>query len=106
MNITKRGKARDVSPREIYEHWFASSLPQKYRVRLFFTTKDTCHRAHRECDKLRGTFLYLDYPISFINSSIKTFMCVTDNIYAPMPRLQVTTNYQGSTTIEDQPSLS
>ena len=76
--------------------FITTKIPNK----AIFHDYDPCHRAHRECNKLRGTFLYLDYPIN------QKFMYVTDNIDAPMPRLQVTTNYKGSTTIEVQPSFS
>ena len=36
-----------------------------------------------ECDKLRTTFLNLDYPVNLINSSINEFLHNIDNISAP-----------------------
>ena len=36
-----------------------------------------------ECDKLRNTFLNLDYPANLINSSINEFLSNIDNISAP-----------------------
>ena len=36
-----------------------------------------------ECDKLRATFLNLDYPVNLINSSINEFLHNIDKISAP-----------------------
>ena len=35
-----------------------------------------------ECNKLRSTFLNLDYPINLINSAINKFLCNIDTIDA------------------------
>ena len=46
----------------------------------------------QECDKLRTTFLNLDYPVNLINSAINKFLRNIDNISAPDEASDCTSN--------------
>ena len=74
------------------------------------------NRAHRlsstptafyeECDKLRATFLNLDYPVNSINSSINKFVRNIDSISAPDERSDGTSNIVVSLSFKDQRSAN
>jgi len=51
-----------------------------------------------ECDKLRTTFLNLDYPVNLINSSINKFPRNIDNTTA-LDDASDGTSYRGTITI-------
>ena len=85
MNITKSGnRLETVHMKSLHYH---SHVDKQYKD-CFLTTM--IHRAHQlsstpiafseECNKLRSTFLNLDYPINLINSAINKFWHNIDNI--------------------------
>ena len=95
MNIAKRGRSLETSVHRkstdtgLLLHYH-SHVDKRYMDCLLTTI---IHRAHHlsstptafsdECNKLRSTFLKLDYPINVINSSINKFLHNIDNIDAP-----------------------
>ena len=59
-----------------------------------------------ECDKLRTTFLNLDYPVNLINSSINEFLQNIDNISAPDEASDGTSNIVVPLPFKDQKSAN
>ena len=59
-----------------------------------------------ECNKLRTTFLNLDYPANLINSSINEFLHNIDNIGAPDEASDGTSNIVVSLPFKDQKSAN
>ena len=69
--------------------YYHSHVDKRYKDCLLTTM---IHRAYQlsstptafsaECNKLRATFLNLDYPINLINSAINKLLCNIDNIDA------------------------
>ena len=59
-----------------------------------------------ECDKLRTTFLNLDYPVNSINSSIKEFLHNIENISAPDEASDGTSNIVEPLPFKDQKSAN
>ena len=59
-----------------------------------------------ECDKLRTTFLNLDYPVNLINSSINEFLHNIENISAPDEASDGTSNIVVPQPFKDQKSAN
>ena len=59
-----------------------------------------------ECDKLRTTFLNLDYPVTLINSSINEFLHNIDIISAPDEASDGTSNIVVPLPFKDQKSAN
>ena len=59
-----------------------------------------------ECDKLRTTFLILDYPVNLINSSINEFLHNIYNISAPDEASDCTSNIVVPLPFKDQKSAN
>ena len=59
-----------------------------------------------ECDKLRTTFLNLDYPVNLINSSINEFLHNIENISAPDEASDGTSNIAVPLPFTDQKSAN
>ena len=59
-----------------------------------------------ECDKLRTTFLNLDYPVNLINSSINEFLHNIENISAPDEASDGTSNIVVPLPFKDQKSAN
>ena len=59
-----------------------------------------------ECDKLRTTFLNLDYPVNLINSPINKFLRNIDNISAPYDASDRTSNIVVPLPLKDQQSAN
>ena len=94
MNITKSGNKLETSVSRKSTHTglllhYHSHVDKRYKDCLLTTM---IHRAYQlsstptafsaECNKLRSTFLNLDYPINLINSAINKFLRNIDNIDA------------------------
>ena len=94
MNITKSGNRLETS---VYRKSTNTGLLLHYHSHVDKRYKDCLlttmiHRAYQlsstptafsvECNKLRSTFLNLDYPINLINSAINKFLRNIDNIDA------------------------
>ena len=67
---------------------------------------DSCHIFSEECDKLRTTFLNLDYPANLINSSVNEFLHNIDNISAPDEASDGTSNIVVPLPFKDQKSAT
>ena len=59
-----------------------------------------------ECDKLRTSFLNLDYPVNLINSLINEFLHNIDNISAPDETSDGTSNIVVPLPFKDQKSAN
>ena len=94
MNITKSGNRLETS---VYRKSANNGLLLHYHSHVDKRYKDCLlttmiYRSHQllytltafsdECNKLRFTFLNLDYPINLINSAINKFLHTIDNIDA------------------------
>ena len=92
MNITKCGNRLETSVHRkstntgLLLHYH-SHVDKRYKGCLLSTMINRAYRLSstttalsEECDKLRTTFLNLDYPVNLINSSINKFLRNIDNI--------------------------
>ena len=92
MNITKCGNRLETSVHRkstntgLLLHYH-SHVDKRYKGCLLSTMINRAYRLSstpnafsEECDKLRTTFLNLDYPVNLINSSINKFLRHIDNI--------------------------
>ena len=59
-----------------------------------------------ECDKLRATFLNMDYPVNLITSTIDKFLRNIDNISAPDDGSDGTCNNAVPLPFQDQQSAN
>ena len=92
---------------------YHSHVDKRYKGCLLTTM---IHRAHRlsstptafseECNKLRSTFLNLDYPINLINSSINRFLHNIDNIDALKNASDDTPSIMAPLPFKDQQSAN
>ena len=118
MNITKSGNKLETS---VYRKSTNTGLPLHYHSHVDKRYKDCLlttmiHRAYQlsstptafstECNKLRPTFLNLDYPINLINSAINTFLHNVDNIDAAKNTRDDSSTIIDPPPFKDQPSAN
>jgi len=118
MNITKCGNRLETSVHRkstnsgLLLHYH-SHVDKRYKRCLLSTMINRAYRLSstptafsEECDKLRTTFLNLDYPVNLISSSIKEFLHYIDNISAPDEASDGTFNIVVPLPFKDQKSAN
>ena len=92
---------------------YHSHVDKRYKRCLLSTMINRAYRLSstptafsEECDKLRATFLNLDYPVNLINSSISEFLHNIDNISAPDEASGGTSNIVVPLPFKDQKSAN
>ena len=118
MNITENGNRIETS---VYRKSTNTGLLLHYHSHVDKRYKDCLlttmiHRAHQlsstptafsdECNKLRSTFLNLDYPINLINSAINKFLHNIDNIDAIKNTRDDNPTIMAPLTFKDQQSAN
>ena len=118
MNIIKSGNRLETS---VYRKSTNTGLLLHYHSHVDKRYKDCLlttmiHRAHQlsstptafsdEWNKLRSTFLNLDYPINLSNSAINTFLHNIDNIDADRNRKDVSSTIMVPLPFKDQQSAN
>ena len=118
MNITKCGNRletasvhRKSTNTGLLLHYH-SHVDKRYKRYLLTTMVNRSYRLSstpnaffsEECDKLRTTFLNLNYPANLINSSINEFLHNIDNIGAPDEASDGTSNIVVPLAFKDQKS--
>jgi len=118
MNITKCGNRLEASVHRkstntgLLLHYH-SHVDKRYKGCLLSTMINRAYRLSstptafsEECDKLRTTFLNLDYPVNLINSSINKFLRNIDNITALDDASDGTSNIVVPLPFKDQQSAN
>ncbi|XP_068712836.1 uncharacterized protein [Montipora foliosa] len=116
MNITKCGNRLETSVHRkstntgLLLHYH-SHVDKRYKRCLLSTMINRAYRLSStpnvfsaECNKLRTTFLNLNYPVNLINSSINEFLHNIDNISAPDEASDGTSNIVVPLPFKDQKS--
>ena len=118
LNITKCGNRLETSVHRkstntgLLLHYH-SHVDKRYKRCLLSTMINRAYRLSstpnafsEECDKLRTTFLNLDYPANLINSSFNEFLHNIDNISAPDEASDGTSNIVVPLPFKDQKSAN
>jgi len=118
MNITKCGKRLETSVHrkstntELLLHHH-SHVDKRYKKCLLSTMINRAYRLSstptafsEECDKLRTTFLNLDYPVNLISSSINEFLHNINNVISPDEASDGTSNIVVPLPFTDQKSAN
>ena len=118
MNITKCGNRLETSLHRkstntgLLLHYH-SHVDKRYKRCLLSTMTNRAYRLSstpnafsEECDKLRTTFLNLDYPADLINSSISEFLHNISNISVPDEASDGTSNIVVPLPFKDQKSAN
>ena len=118
MNITKCENRLETSVHRkstntgLLLHYH-SHVDKRYKRCLLSTMINRAYRLSstpkafsEECDKLRTTFLNLDYPANLINSSFNEFLHNIDNISAPDEASDGTSNIVLPLPFKDQKSAN
>ena len=118
MNITKSGNRLETSVHRkstntgLLLHYHRL-VDKHYKGCLLSTMINHAYRLSstptalsEECDKVRATFLNLDYPVNLINSSINKFLCNIRNISAPDDGSDGTSNIVVPLPFKDQHSAN
>ena len=114
MKVTKNGNRLETSVyRKSTNLHYHSHVDKRYKDCLLTTM---IHRAYQlsstptafsaECNKLRSTFLNLDYPINLINSAINNFLRNIDNIDAAKNTRDDSSTIIVPLPFKDQPSAN
>ena len=118
MNITKCVNRLETSVHRkstdtgLLLHYHSHVYKRNKRCLLFtminraYRPSSTLTAFAEECDTLRTIFLYQDYPVNLINSSINEFLHNIDNISAPDEASDGTSNIVVTLPFKDQKSAN